>query len=255
MIAMNSRLHLLSGLLLLVASLLVVRHLTAHGPSDGMPVETVQDHPEPRRTRSSDGESILKGAPPTDQPVRKASRASVSSVADVDHEEKPAVNDHTANFSAPDDAEEHVGHGEGHAVASDAERQTGIDAISEPFPASNGDSPIARAIELRRSLRKEVEQLEETSGKPVILQPAVWVDLGEGAALSPEASQGVQLIAEELKKEITESGLDPATPEYRRLWNRAVRESDWKFRARYGARAWTRHHIQAHHMAAASKSD
>lgn len=132
---------------------------------------------------------------------------------------------------------------------SDAVAETSED-ITEPEQTSPA---LAEAVEFRRNLRKEIEDLDETSGQLTILQPAAWVDLGDDPAISTAHSQGIQRIAEELKQQIAESGLDPASPEYRRLWNRAVRESDWKFRARYGARAWTRHHIQAHHMATADR--
>lgn len=80
-------------------------------------------------------------------------------------------------------------------------------------------------------------------------QPAVGVDLGSASTLTPEQDQEVQQMAEELTERLSCSGLDPASPEYRRLWNDTVRQSDFIFMQRYGAEAWEAHHIQAYHLA------
>jgi hypothetical protein len=135
-------------------------------------------------------------------------------------------------------------------AAADAQDDLAADPSSAPDLAPE----IKKAVEFRRSLRAEVEQMEADPENFTVLQAAAWVDLGDDSSIPSQYSAGIQQIADELKEQIEKSDLDPSSPEYRRLWNRAVRESDWKFRARYGARAWTRHHIQAHHMAAADKA-
>lgn len=119
---------------------------------------------------------------------------------------------------------------------------------------TSSDPAIEKAVQVRRSLRKESERYDDETGNFVVLQPAAWIDLGDQSGLANDHSDGIQRIAEELRDKLDSSGFDPSTPEYRRLWNQAVRESDWKFRARYGARAWSRHHIQAHHMTGTAKN-
>lgn len=131
----------------------------------------------------------------------------------------------------------------------DADNGTEVPADSSPDKSSN--PALERAAQVRRSLRKEAERYDDETGNFVVLRPAAWIDLGDQSGLENEHSEGIQRIAEELRDKLDSADLDPSSPEYRRLWNQAVRESDWKFRARYGARAWSRHHIQAHHMAGA----
>ncbi len=87
-------------------------------------------------------------------------------------------------------------------------------------------------------------------------QPAVWVDLGAASSLSQEQLDEIQIMAESLSRKITESGLDPASTEYKQAWQKAVADSDQLFRQRYGNQAWMEHHIHAHHLAqSAKKSD
>jgi hypothetical protein len=140
----------------------------------------------------------------------------------------------------------------GAAEAADRESSpaTGTMAGTESDPASKPAVPeaVRRAADLRKQLLADAERVDELSGNAVFLQPAVWVDLGDDSQFPEGHPSMIQAEAEALKKKITESGLDPSSPEYRKFWNQAVRESDWKFRARYGARAWTKHHLQAHHL-------
>ncbi len=81
------------------------------------------------------------------------------------------------------------------------------------------------------------------------LQPAAWADLGSASTLTPAQDHEVQQMAEELAARLSHSGLDPASPEYRRLWDDAVRESDFIFMQRYGGEAWEAHHVEAYHLA------
>jgi hypothetical protein len=84
---------------------------------------------------------------------------------------------------------------------------------------------------------------------PHASQPAVWVDLGAASSLSQDKQDEIQGLAESLSRKITESGLDPASPEYKQLWDEAVVDSDQLFRQRYGNQAWMEHHVQAYHLA------
>ena len=137
---------------------------------------------------------------------------------------------------------------------SNPEADKSTEPLTDSSSNTSSDPAIEKAAQVRRSLRKEAERYDDETGNFVVLQPAAWIDLGDQSGLENEHSDGIQRIAEELRDKLDSADLDPSTPEYRRLWNQAVRESDWKFRARYGARAWSRHHIQAHHMAGASKN-
>ncbi len=83
-------------------------------------------------------------------------------------------------------------------------------------------------------------------------QPAVWVDLGEASSLTRSQQDEVQIMAESLSRKITDSGLDPASPEYKQTWTQSVADSDQLFRQRYGNQAWMKHHVQAYHFAGSS---
>lgn len=90
---------------------------------------------------------------------------------------------------------------------------------------------------------------DQVVAMPNTPQPAVWVDLGATSSLSQDKQDEIQGLAESLSRQITESGLDPASPEYKQLWDEAVVDSDQLFRQRYGNQAWLEHHIQAYHLA------
>ena len=95
---------------------------------------------------------------------------------------------------------------------------------------------------------------DEVPGAQVIAtyhapQPAVWVDLGEASSLTRVQQDEVQIMAESLSREITDSGLDPASPEYQQAWAQSVADSDQLFRQRYGDQVWMKHHVQAYHLA------
>ena len=94
---------------------------------------------------------------------------------------------------------------------------------------------------------------DQVVGTPDTPQPAVWVDLGAASSLSQDKQDEIQGLAESLNRRITESGLDPASPEYKQLWDEAVVDSDQLFRQRYGNQAWLEHHIQAYHLAHATE--
>ncbi len=140
----------------------------------------------------------------------------------------------------------------GVAEAADRAASQATDPVAgaEDNPATKPAVPeaVRRAAELRKHLLADAERVDEVSGNAVFLRPAVWVDLGDDSQFPEGHPSMIQAEAEALKKKISESGLDPSSPDYRKFWNQSVRESDWKFRARYGARAWSKHHLQAHHM-------
>ncbi|MEO6475969.1 MAG: hypothetical protein ABIQ96_12665 [Luteolibacter sp.] len=91
------------------------------------------------------------------------------------------------------------------------------------------------------------------SAEDPVPQPAALADLGSGSTLTPEQDHEVQQMAENWAGELSGSGLDPASPEYRQFWDDAVRQSDLIFTQLYGGEAWHAHHIAAYHLAHAAE--
>ena len=109
-------------------------------------------------------------------------------------------------------------------------------------PAGGPQAPVV-ATQTLKVIPKAVADPSEP-----VRQPAAWVDLGETSALTPSEQEEVQAAAVALHEQIAASGLDPDSPEYRDLWEKAVADSDRMFRQRFGGRAWVAHHIQAFHL-------
>ena len=141
-----------------------------------------------------------------------------------------------------------------------------LEGISRPTTAAHADTRISNpspqhspglraAIDIRKALRSKSDQATELAGGLPLALPAANVDLGDASYLqSEEHKSDIQKIAEDFQQKIANSGLDPASSEYRKFWNDAVRDSDQLFRARYGEQAWNAHHIQAHHLANSQSS-
>ncbi len=83
-------------------------------------------------------------------------------------------------------------------------------------------------------------------------QPVIFTDPGSLLPADPARDAALQSQAEELVEQINAAGLDHDSPEYLEHWNRLTEQSDQLLRQRYGGRVWTAHHIQAHHLSAAS---
>ncbi len=154
------------------------------------------------------------------------------------------------NPSAPSDGSERPA-----TIAEKISRPqaTSSDAEEKPDSPSADDLPskddLRRVSEMRQALRRAGEEYDESTGNVTVLHPAVFMDPTDDPSLPDGHHSGIRQIAEEFEKKIADSGLDPGSPEYRRVWNDAVRESNWKFRARYGARAWARQHVRSFHLA------
>jgi hypothetical protein len=88
---------------------------------------------------------------------------------------------------------------------------------------------------------------------PVPPPPAALADLGSASTLTPEQDREVQQMAENWTAELSGSGLDPASPEYRQLWTDATRQSDLIFMQQFGGEVWHAHHIEAYHLAHAAE--
>jgi hypothetical protein len=127
--------------------------------------------------------------------------------------------------------------------------------LAASAPSSQETLALRAAVNIRKALRQESERVAELTGGIPLALPAANVDLGDASLLqSEEHKSDIQKIAEDFHQKIANSGLDPASSEYRKFWNDAVRDSDQLFRARYGEQAWQAHHIHAHHLANSESS-
>jgi hypothetical protein len=142
---------------------------------------------------------------------------------------------------------------QGNSLDSQATRSSGPSAHAFP---SNAGSPAEAASRGPISfgstttyLRQEIErQLEDLSiGQAPVAFPAVLIELDVPQVSSLEAAGRLGEVAGEFADALDRSGLDPASPDYRRLWNREKSIADARFRAMYGGHAWMAHHIEAHH--------
>lgn len=125
------------------------------------------------------------------------------------------------------------------------------DSEHQPEAKSNNHSE-SEEVNPGNMLESADSPMEHVAGSAVPPQPAVWVDLGSDSGLTEEGQGEVQMMAESLQQRIAGSGFDPVSPEYSRLWNDSVNESDQLFRQRYGNAAWSLHHVEAYHMSHSS---
>jgi hypothetical protein len=94
-----------------------------------------------------------------------------------------------------------------------------------------------------------IPRSSQTFQSASVPQPAVWVDLENSPGVTPAQQDEIQKSANELRDKIANSGLDPASQEYRDLWTLEVDQSDRIFRQRYGVKAWLQHHVHSYHLA------
>lgn len=92
------------------------------------------------------------------------------------------------------------------------------------------------------------EIVEQTLPAPPA-QPAVLIDFGHESVSSPEARERLDEVAQQFTDTLTGSGLDPASEEYRNLWDEQQSAADTRFRSMYGGQAWASHHIRSYHAA------
>ena len=80
--------------------------------------------------------------------------------------------------------------------------------------------------------------------------PVALTDTGDPAlAAAPEAAR-IEAIAAEFSATMTQSGIDPADPAYRKLWDAERTRADTLFRSLYGGHVWMRQHVRIHQAAA-----
>jgi hypothetical protein len=91
------------------------------------------------------------------------------------------------------------------------------------------------------------ETLGIKSDSPPVLQPAALIEIDDPAVSQVDAQKRLTKLASDFTSTLAQSGLDPADPGYRQLWDRERANADARFRSMYGGQAWMNHHIQSHH--------
>ena len=133
-------------------------------------------------------------------------------------------------------------------------RDTSAYIFSSTNKHSRDNELIDNAIDAEESMDPVYDnQSEDNTQSPQIpeihQEAAVWVDLGDPNMFTQEQQEDLDRMAMNLKETLEQSGLDPCSPEYLRLWNDETNKSDELFRIRYGDNIWMQHHILAHQMA------
>lgn len=119
---------------------------------------------------------------------------------------------------------------------------TGL-STSESTPAVDPTLPV----ELKGGGGEKAAFLQRALVSGPVAFPAALIQIDHPAVASPRAEQQLDEIAGSFTEALQQSGLDPAAPEYRQLWNREQALADARFRAMYGGHAWMAHHVQSHH--------
>ncbi len=82
--------------------------------------------------------------------------------------------------------------------------------------------------------------------KPPASQPAAIIDIGDPQVSDALDTARIDAIARDFADSLNASGLAPADPAYRKLWDEQLVKAETRFRSMYGGYAWLRHHIQLH---------
>ncbi len=131
-------------------------------------------------------------------------------------------------------------------------RQPILPGVLQASKAPRGivhDAPLASAQIARTRIPGGSPQdaLGLTSNLPPALPPAALIELDDPAVAQADAQRRLTAIASDFTDALNQSGLDPADPGYRQLWDREQASADARFRSMYGGQAWMNHHIQSHH--------
>jgi hypothetical protein len=133
-------------------------------------------------------------------------------------------------------------------------RDTSDQIISSTNRGSSDTELLNNAINAEESMDSVYDnQFEDMTQSPQIpeihQEAAIWVDLGDPNMFTQEQQEDLDRMAMNLKEILEQSGLDPCSPEYLKLWNDEANKSDELFRIRYGDGIWMQHHIEAHQLA------
>jgi O-methyltransferase involved in polyketide biosynthesis len=103
------------------------------------------------------------------------------------------------------------------------------------------------------SILHETSPRRESLTKPALLpaqSPAVLIETDDPLVSHPEARERLTAVALDFTTALAQSGLDHASPDYRKLWDEEHIIAETRFRSMYGGQAWMNHHIQSHHAQA-----
>lgn len=134
------------------------------------------------------------------------------------------------------------------AVAGDSAHLRMSPSIQPSSPISReappGGIPSVQTGTLNSPPQDTAELMPDMPPAP---QPAVMIDIDDPAVSLPDDKERLSAIASDFTDILTRSGMDPASPAYRQLWDREGIVADTRFRSMYGGHVWMNHHIQSHH--------
>jgi hypothetical protein len=133
-------------------------------------------------------------------------------------------------------------------------RDTSAQIISSTNRGSRNTELLNNAINAEESIDSVYDyQFDDMTQSPQIpethQEAAIWVELGDPNMFTQEQKEDLDRMAMNLKETLEQSGLDPCSPEYLKLWNDEANKSDELFSIRYGDGIWMQHHIEAHQLA------
>jgi hypothetical protein len=85
-----------------------------------------------------------------------------------------------------------------------------------------------------------------------IREPLIFTDPGSILLNHPELESNLFEGAKQLALDLATPGFALDSPEYLDHWNQTVDSSNQLLRQRFGGQVWTAHHIQSHHLRAAT---
>jgi hypothetical protein len=168
------------------------------------------------------------------------------------HSQKIIQNKNRPSMSTQDPIECH--HAQKTTYQFSVNRDTSVQIVSFTNRDPRDTELLKNAINAEESMDSVYDnQSEDITQSPQIpeihQEAAIWVELGDPNMFTQEQQEDLDRMAMNLKETLEQSGLDPCSPEYLRLWNDETNKSDELFRIRYGDGIWAQHHIQAHQMA------
>jgi hypothetical protein len=140
-----------------------------------------------------------------------------------------------------------------HSGAALSERSSPQSGFSKHFAASHGvaaDQPSKIMPYQNPAIPSQAQDTVDHNSE--IHQPVIFTDPGSLLPADPARDAMLQSQAEELVGRMNSIGLGHDSPEYLEHWNRLAQWSNRLLRQQFGGRAWTAHHIQSHHLGAAS---
>jgi hypothetical protein len=205
--------------------------------SESVRLPETQKDPNPVRTRAADRDVLSQSAP--------SSLVDPSAIHDsVETRQSVSQTPSTSNLTIKQSGTSPQTVQRNRRVSPRA-MQTASQVLSDPF--SDESRPRVDSI------RYEISPREESVSQPALLpaqSPAALIEIDDPRVSHPEARERLTGVALDFTAALTQSGLDPANPGYREIWDRERIVAETRFRSMYGGQAWMNHHIQSHHAQA-----